>query len=207
MASSAELRKKILTARNDLEPEQKQVKSSRIRERLLTLDEVQTHRNIFIYVNFRSEVETLGIISELLAQGKEVSVPLTRVEEKRLDIVSITDPDQQLVPGYCNIPEPREELVSSNSVDPELLDVIVLPGSVFDLRGGRFGYGGGYYDRLLASIPRAHRLALAFEIQIVDQLPLQSHDQIMDTIITEDRLITGHPRTAKGSSLHLTFGI
>ncbi len=195
MIDPAGPRKKILTARNELDPAQRKTKSSLIRERLLALDEIKANRNIFIYVNFRSEVETLGIIAELLTQGKEVSVPLTRVREKRLDIVSITDPDKQLVSGYCGIPEPCEDLLRTSSVDPGLLDVIVLPGSVFDLRGGRFGYGGGYYDRLLASIPRAHRLALAFEIQIVDELPLQPHDQLMDAIITEKRIISGYPRT------------
>jgi 5-formyltetrahydrofolate cyclo-ligase len=195
MTHPADLRKQILTARNKLDPAQRHKKSSQILERLLPLDEIQASRNIFIYVNFRSEVETVGIIDELLAQGKNVSVPLTRIEEKRLEIVSISDPDKELVPGYCDIPEPREELVRTNSVNPEQLDVIVLPGSVFDLRGGRFGYGGGYYDRLLASIPRARRVALAFELQIVDKLPLQNHDEILDTIVTEQRLISSLSRT------------
>lgn len=195
MTHPADLRKQILTARNKLDPAQRHERSRQIRERLLSLDEIQASLNIFIYVNFRSEVETVGIIDELLAQGKNVSVPLTRIEEKRLEIVSISDPDKELVPGYCDIPEPREELVRTNSVDPEQLDVIVLPGSVFDLRGGRFGYGGGYYDRLLASIPRARRVALAFELQIVDKLPLQNHDEILDTIVTEQRLISSLSRT------------
>ena len=195
MTHQADLRKQILTARNKLDPAQRHKKSSQILERLLPLDEIQASRNIFIYVNFRSEVETVGIIDELLALGKNVSVPLTRIEEKRLEIVSISDPDKELVPGYCDIPEPREELVRTNSVDPEQLDVIVLPGSVFDLRGGRFGYGGGYYDRLLASIPRVRRVALAFELQIVDKLPLQNHDEILDTIVTEQRLISSLSRT------------
>lgn len=195
MRDPAEPRKRILTARDELDPAQRQRKSSLIHEKLLALDIIKAKRNIFIYVNFRSEVETLGIIVELLKRDKEVSVPLTRVKEKRLDIIAISDPETQLAPGYCGIPEPRQDRIETSMIDPGLLDVIVLPGSVFDLKGGRFGYGGGYYDRLLASIPRAHRLALAFEVQIVDELPLQPHDQIMDAIITEKRIITGHPRT------------
>jgi len=196
MTDSAELRNKILAARNEIKPEKRQAANLRINERLLALDEIRSSKNIFIYVSFRSEVETRTIIDDLLARGKQVSVPLTRIKEKRLEVISITNPDEQLIPGYCDIPEPREELTRANAIDPQLLDVIVLPGSVFDLRGGRFGYGGGYYDRLLASIPRARRLALAYEIQIVDKLPLQPHDELMDTIITEERLISGHSRTS-----------
>ena len=96
-----------------------------------------------------------------------------------------------MVPGYCTIPEPSEEHARGNGLDPDQLDLIILPGSVFDLSGGRFGYGGGFYDRLLAQIPDAHRVALAFDLQVVDELPLQPHDELLDMIITESRVITG----------------
>ena len=138
-------------------------------------------------------METLPLIRALLADGRNVSVPLTRVQEKRLDIVSLTNPESQLVPGYCGIPEPKEPK-PSELVDPRVLDAIILPGSVFDLRGGRFGYGGGYYDRLLSMIPGAARIALAFELQVVNMLPLQDHDEIMDCIVTEDRVIRSTAR-------------
>ncbi|MBT8359634.1 MAG: 5-formyltetrahydrofolate cyclo-ligase, partial [Deltaproteobacteria bacterium] len=131
----------------------------------------------------------LQCIKRLLEAGKQVTVPLTRVEEKRLDIIQLLDPDADLIPGYCGIPEPREELVASRARAAKQLDVIVLPGSVFDLRGGRFGYGGGYYDRLLSQVPQAERIALAYELQIVDELPLQKHDEILDCIVTEKRII------------------
>ena len=60
---------------------------------------------------------------------------------------------------------------------------------MFDERGGRYGYGGGYYDRLLAQIPSAVRYGLAFELQIRERLQLQPHDQILDAIFTENRVI------------------
>jgi len=132
----------------------------------------------------------LSIIRSLLDLGKKVSVPLTRVAEKRLDIVELEDPEGDLVPGYCNIPEPTQQLAAEKTISPEELELIVLPGSVFDERGGRFGYGGGYYDRLLEQIPSAARYGLAFDLQIVEKLNLQPHDQILDSIITEQRIIT-----------------
>jgi len=194
MTSPFALRKEILAARDTMSREQLQEKSRVIGQKLLASDEIINAENIFIYVNFRSEVETLSIIRQLLAGGKQVSVPVTRVAEKKLDIVVIKDPDKELRPGYCNIPEPPEELVKTRSVTPQTLDTVILPGSVFDEKCGRFGYGGGFYDRLLSQIPGASRVALAFEIQIVTELPLQNHDEILDCIITEKRTIRNASR-------------
>lgn len=183
------LRTEVLAKRDKLSPLQRRINSEKIAASLLGLEEIQGSSNIFIYVSFRSEVDTLPIINSLLEQGKNVSVPLTRVAEKRLEIVAIQDPENELAPGYCNIPEPKEDLAARKSLQPETLDLIILPGSVFDERGGRFGYGGGYYDRLLATIPAAGRLALAFEVQLVTKLNLQAHDQLLDAVVTEDRVI------------------
>jgi len=184
------LRKEILSRRDRLTPRQIAAMSARIEHILLEREEIKTVKTVFIYVNFRSEVSTKEIINQLLCLGKRVAVPITRVTEKRLDIVTISDPEADLVPGYCGIPEPREELVKQRLIPPHDIDTIILPGSVFDKRCGRFGYGGGYYDRLLAKIPTAKRLALAFELQIVDRLPLADHDEILDSVITEEQTIT-----------------
>ena len=189
MTGHSTLRKEILAKRDKLSPLQRRINSEKIAASLLGLEEIRGSSNIFIYVSFRSEVDTLPIINSLLEQGKKISVPLTRVAEKRLEIVAIQDPENELAPGYCNIPEPKEDLAATKSLQPETLDLIILPGSVFDERGGRFGYGGGYYDRLLATIPAAERLALAFEVQLVTKLNLQAHDQLLDALVTEDRVI------------------
>lgn len=189
MKKSNTLRTETLHRRDQLAGPERREKSERIARVLLSTDAVRSSDSIFIYVSFRSEVETLSLIRSLLDMGKKVSVPLTRVAEKRLDIVVIENPDQDLAPGYCKIPEPTEEVAAARTISAEELDLIILPGSVFDERGGRFGYGGGYYDRLLAQIPSAARYGLAFELQIVEQIDLQPHDQILDAIITEERLI------------------
>ena len=189
VARGNRLRQESLARRDQLTDVERREKSEKIGAALLALEEMRTSSNIFIYISFRSEVETMPIVTALLQQGKNVSVPLTRVSEKRLDIVAIEDPERELTAGYCNIPEPRESIAASRTVAPETLDLIILPGSVFDQRGGRFGYGGGYYDRLLARIPSAYRCALAFEVQLVNELPLQDHDQLLDCIVTEDRVI------------------
>lgn len=189
MTNSSRLRTDILATRNNLTTVQLMRQSKDVHKNLLTLKEVMDSQNIFVYVSFRSEVETLTLIQTFLDLGKTVTVPITRVKEKRLDAVRITDPATELVPGYCNIPEPGEDICQRQKVNPEDIDLILLPGSVFDRRGGRFGYGGGYYDRFVSSVPRALRIGLAFDLQIVNKAPLQDHDELLDLIVTETTVI------------------
>jgi len=191
MADSSQLRKEILAVRDRLTAAEIREKSAAIQDSLVSLEKIITAKKIFAYVSFRSEVATQELINTLLDKGKTVTVPITRIKEKRLDAIKITDPELDLVPGYCNIPEPREELCLQKKVDPADIDVIILPGSVFDRRGGRFGYGGGYYDRFVSAIPKAIRIGLAFDLQIVEKAPLQAHDEILDFVITETEIIRG----------------
>lgn len=181
------LRARILAARDTLSPEERQRKSLAVTERLLTLEEFAGARHVFAYVSFRSEVETLNLIAQCLDKGVTVSVPLTLPAERRLRPYAITDPGRDLVPGYCSIPEPLPTLPL---VDPGDIEVAVTPGSVFDLSGGRLGYGGGYYDRFLhTAAPQALRIGLAFDLQVVAAVPLESHDQQLDYLITETRTL------------------
>jgi len=183
-------RKITLAARDSLSWRDRQIMSDRIVKNILLLKEIESSKTLFLYVAFRSEVETINLIKELLLRGKQVVVPVTLVSEKRLLPVEIRDVDKDLVPGYCSIPEPRLELRSSHVIESSKIDTIFLPGSVFDEEGGRMGYGGGYYDRFMAyEAPLAKRIGLAFEMQMVDKLTLQTHDEFLDLIVTEKRLI------------------
>jgi len=191
MNDPAQLRENILNARNALSIKEINGLSDQIRSNLLDMDEVKNAQNIFAYISFRSEVGTLALVDELLALGKTVTVPITRVKEKRLDAVQITNRLKDLEPGYCQIPEPTLQMCENHTVSPESIDVILLPGSVFDLRGGRFGYGGGFYDRFVSKVVDATRIGLAYELQVVDRAPIQDHDEILDFVVTESRIIEG----------------
>jgi 5-formyltetrahydrofolate cyclo-ligase len=181
------LRTRILAARDTLSAEERRQKSRLITERILALPEFSAARSVFAYVSFRSEVETLPLIAHCLKKGATVSVPLTLPAEHRLLAYAITDPSRDLAPGYYGIPEPAEALPL---VDPGTIEVVVTPGSVFDIHGGRLGYGGGFYDRFLQSAaPQALRIGLAFDLQVVAAVPLKSHDQPLDYLITETRTI------------------
>lgn len=161
-------------------------------KKIVEMTQFQNAATIFTYVDFRSEVMTTPLIKYMLECGKKVAVPVTFTREKDLLAVTITDLDRDLEPGYCSIPEPIATIRDKQCIYPGLIDIIFLPGSVFDERGGRMGYGGGYYDRFVSlKAPRALRVGLAYELQVVEHAPLQAHDEFLDFIVTEERVIVG----------------
>ncbi len=180
------LRADMLAARDRLNPASRAEKSRRIAALLTEHPTALAAAHVFVYVHFRSEVETLPLIEHFLAAGKTVSVPLTLRKEGRLLAVRITDPASQLRPGCFGILEPDKE---QRAINPAEIDLALIPGSVFDRRGGRLGYGGGFYDRFLSqNAPQALRAALAYAMQLVEQVPLEAHDQLMDILVTEEQL-------------------
>jgi len=182
------LRQKILGARDGLSDKVRQAKSISVMQNFWTLPGMQQWSTLFIYVNFRSEVETLELIKKCINRDIRVAVPLVEASAVRMIPLLIKDPEQDLVPGYYNIPEPDPK--KSLRLEPGEIDAAVIPGSVFDIHGGRLGYGGGYYDRfLLNDAPQAKRIGLAFELQVVDNVPLEPHDQPLDILITEERIV------------------
>jgi 5-formyltetrahydrofolate cyclo-ligase len=194
MSEGKEMRKKILALRDGIKSEDLDRKSEEICKKILALKEIEKARNIFMYVSFRSEVKTISLIDELKSMGKIISVPITYVKENRMDAIRINDIDKDLVPGYCDILEPRPDILQTNITEPQNIDVVILPGSVFDERGGRMGYGGGYYDRFVEKIPFVVRIGLAFEEQVIPEVPLQPHDELLDYIVTDKRIISVESR-------------
>ena len=126
----AQTRRRVLTERDNLSAEYRTTASLAITERLWHLPLIAEARTLFTYVNFRSEPETVALIRRALAAGKIVTVPFTVIGSHLL-ACRIEDPDLDLHPGYCSIPEP--DPAKSPPVDPASIDLVVLPGSVFDL--------------------------------------------------------------------------
>ncbi len=182
------LRQAILTKRDILSLKEKSEKSCAIKRNLFSMQEFKRAKTIALYVSFRSEVETEATIKESLKLGKRVVVPVSRVREKELQMAYIENFDDDLEMGAYEIPEPKTNRLKP--VDLDDLDIIILPGSVFDMSGYRLGYGGGYYDRFLQVVgSRVKTIGLAYEIQVVDKVPKESHDIPVDWIVTEKRII------------------
>ena len=183
-----EIRKAVLKVRDGLTPARLEEMSSVVISNLERVAEFSACRTVMFYAHFRSEVQTINAIKKCLGAGKRVALPLTVPDENRLYPYLIEDPARDLKNGYCSIlePDPAKALLLA----PGEIDVVVVPGSVFDVGGGRFGYGGGFYDRLLVNeAPQAFRIGLAFELQLVTvTLPLSPHDQRMDCVVTEKNI-------------------
>lgn len=179
------LRKAVLSFRNSLDKSSVLSMSDDIFKQFLSIEKIRHASRFMLYVDFRNEVATREIISDLLDLGKEVYLPVTLKEEKKLIPKRIFSLDN-LVSGDYGILEPN---VDAPIIDPSLLDVVVVPGSVFDKNGYRTGYGGGYYDRFLENTD-AIRIGVCFDFQLVDDVFPENHDKRMDFIITEKSILS-----------------
>jgi len=181
-----ELRRRVLAARDALPGAERARLSVAICARAAALPELTAAATIMLFAAFRSEVDTGSLLSWALERGKTVCLPRV-LGSRRMAAYRVTDPATDLVPGTWGIPEPREGL---EEVPAELMDVVVVPGAAFDAAGRRCGYGGGFYDTYLprtrAGVPW---VALAFEAQLVDELPCEPHDLAVGAVVTEARLI------------------
>ncbi|MCK4605245.1 MAG: 5-formyltetrahydrofolate cyclo-ligase [Deltaproteobacteria bacterium] len=181
-------RSQILSKRDRLSFSTMSYLSKKITNSFRKLEEYQTSRMPLIYVSFRSEVDTHQLIRERLNSGLEVAVPKTDVTNRRLETYLLKDWEKGLRPGAYGILEPDVKVVSL--IRPSQIDMVVVPGSVFDRRCGRYGYGGGYFDRFLSiEAPQALRIGLAFSLQVLPEIPLKTHDQRMDIIVTENEIL------------------
>ena len=162
----------------------------------MELPAYQAAKTVMWYVDAGSEVRTRFTLPEALTHEKRVVVPWCVVETNELELFHLEDMSE-LVEGAYKILEPRAELrvLPERRVRPEELDLVMVPGTAFDRRGGRMGQGKGYYDRLLARArPDAPLVALAFDCQIFDEIPVAPHDVFMDVVLTETRAIEGKGR-------------
>ncbi len=183
----ARLRKKIIRIRDSIDLDKKRKKDSEIEKNLFLQDEFKNSRYIMCFASFRSEPNTYIIIQKALNLSKRVILPKVNIEEQKLILYGIKNLNE-LIPGYMNIPEPDAH--QSRIFDANLLDIIIMPGIAFDEKGGRLGFGGGYYDKFIHSIDKKPPLiVIAYDEQIVDKVPVLEHDIRVDKIITDKRVI------------------
>lgn len=187
-----DIREKAHAARNA--QENKDELSRQIVDRFVGLPEFAKATTVMFYVDVRSEVRTRQQLPEALASGKRIVIPYC--VDGELELFHLESMDELSV-GMYRILEPKPELrsVASKRVEIEELDLIMVPGVAFDRRGGRSGHGKGYYDKLLEHArPDTPLVALAFECQMFDEVPMQDHDVFMDKVITEAAVYPGKGR-------------
>ena len=141
---------------------------------------------ILLTKHFGSEMATDDIVSSAFDSGKTVVMPRVVASHKNLQLHRVT-PETQFEISRFGIAEPP---VSAPPHVPNSVDFVLVPGLAFDRRGHRLGYGGGYYDHLLVDMPRAKRVAIAFDCQLQMHVPTEAHDATIDMLITAATQLT-----------------
>lgn len=168
--------------------EELEFKSKSICDYLFNSDDYRNSSVIMAYIDFRNEVQTESLIKKALSDGKKVVIPISVVDTKQLILSELIDYDEELESGAYGILEPKEEFV--RETDAKLVDLVLIPGVAFDKKGYRIGYGAGYYDRFLERVrPEIPKLALGFDLQMVEHAYPDAHDFPVDSVITESGVI------------------
>ncbi|MDP6983589.1 MAG: 5-formyltetrahydrofolate cyclo-ligase [Candidatus Latescibacteria bacterium] len=177
-----DLRKQALDDRRCLSSHQVGTVGEAIAQHLLDCSHWPSAHRIHTYVDaLPGEIPTRDIIAAALQTQRMVVIPVVG-QDRGLRHHHMTDLDD-LQRGLMNLWEPQDPRWIDDLTD---LDLILVPGAVFDKDGYRIGLGGGYYDRLLADLPPTTlRIGIAYDAWVRDKVPRQSHDQPVDLIITE----------------------
>ena len=176
------IRTKVLDRLNYLTNEQYIEASKTIEIQLINSSYWKDAKVIAITVSKKTEVDTYGIIQKGWDQKKTMVVPRADFKTKKMTFYKLTS-FSQLEEQRYGLMEPKQTLCQK--ISNHDIHLVVVPGVAFDINGNRLGYGGGFYDRFLAT-SHAKTIALAFDCQIINEVPMESHDKKLDQIISEN---------------------
>ncbi len=185
MPDKSTIRQQVLEKRASLAPQTIEKSGMAAADKLANMEEYINAKTIMAYMDFRNEVPTGPIIEMIRNSGKKLILPLT---DKNFRLVPYLIPEEEplsdcLATSSYGIAEPDPDVCKE--ADPSSIDMIIIPGSVFDQYENRMGYGKGCYDRFLASLaPKAFKLALAYDFQVLPCIPADPTDVKMDKILT-----------------------
>ena len=177
------LRKDMRVRRAGIATAERRAKDRRIIKNLRHVPVFREARSVFCYVAYLSEADTRPIIEDCIRQNRLLAVPRI-MSGDRMIAVRLNDP-AELRPDKMGIPAPLSARAEAGP-----FDIAITPGLAFSPAGARLGYGRGYYDRWFAGHRIHTRIALAYEMQLVERLPTESTDRRVDMIVTEDRVIS-----------------
>jgi len=175
------VREKLLEKRNNLSRNEVLGKSNKIKDRLFSLREFWDAKTVMFYVSKENEVYTHDMIRESL-NSKTVCVPVTVLADKSLKIAKINSFDELRVSTF-DVLEPKNIV----DIEKDKLDMIIVPGIAFDEKCNRIGSGNGYYDKFLKDV-KAKKIALGFDFQILEKIPVEDYDIPVDAIVTEEKV-------------------
>ncbi|MGD1996169.1 MAG: 5-formyltetrahydrofolate cyclo-ligase [Anaerolineae bacterium] len=173
------LRTRYLDLREALSPEEVATASAEVCWQLIDRPILREAKTVLTYLAFRNEID----LSLLFARLPHIRWIIPRIEGRRLvlhpyDVAHLSRHRFGMLEPTPDLPQ----------VDPAALDVVLTPGVAFDRQGGRLGFGGGYYDRLLLTTT-ALRVGVSYDQCLIDGVPCREHDQRMDWVVTPSELI------------------
>lgn len=182
LSSKQKLRISLLSLLSKLKEVDRAKKSLLIKEKLFSSLEFKKAKTILFYASLKNEVDTDIMMKDAQAQGKTVGLPVVFEKEQTIVPYLVSDFDKPFVLGAYGIREPNREFAKPISVKE--LDLVIVPGVAFDKDGNRLGRGKGYYDRFLKSLPEhVSTIGLAFDFQIINNLPHFPQDSAVDKVI------------------------
>lgn len=141
-----------------------------------------------LYVGKEGEVATNHILKRCFELNKIIVLPAFDDDRYAMNLMKVDNLETDLVAGKRGILEPDRN--RCKVVPVESIDIAIIPGLAFDEKGGRIGTGEGYYDRFIPKLSNTTRkVALALDDQVIQQVPMESHDKHVDIIVTDNRII------------------
>lgn len=180
-----ELRSEIRGALGKISPEKRKLDSAKLRALLEMQEFWKNAKAILFFAPLPTEVDLWPLLEDSFAAEKIIALPRFDPASQSYVACRLKDLQNEIVSGQFSIREPRE---NCGVIPPREIDLILVPGIAFDLRGHRLGRGKGFYDRLLAEI-RGVKCGIAFDEQIAGEIPVEPHDVRMDFILTPTRCV------------------
>ena len=164
--------------------EERENLSEKIVQKFLSSELYKNSSVIMAYMSMADEIQLREFFADAFDKKKILAIPLI-VERGIIQPVILKNFDSLEVGDFGILTVKKN---SRKFLDIEKIDCIIVPGVAFDIRGYRLGLGGGYYDRFLKKTS-AKKIALAFDFQLTENLPIEPHDMPVDFIITEKNFI------------------
>lgn len=186
--AKAALRKRMKGLRAALPAEAARRRSEAICARVLSLDAWRAARCVSLFIAAEHEVQLDALLADARARGVTVAVPAVREGERAMRFGAHLHEGRTIPLRYSDfgVMEPGDD---APPVRPEDLDLIVIPALVVDAAGHRLGYGRAHYDNTLPLATRALRVAVAFDFQLIAEVPAEPHDVPAQVVITDARTL------------------
>lgn len=173
------IRKQIREMREGLLPEEVKETGDSIYEKVVTSSFFKEAKIVMSYMSFKNEVDTHRINEAIISTGKKLILPRVK-DRENMEAVEYTG---EFLKGSLGIDEPAGKSYEGD------IDLVIVPGIVFDRSGNRIGFGRGYYDRFLEKYSNALKISLIYDFQLVENISAEEHDKKIDVLFSKNSII------------------